>query len=76
MRPASESAAAKVERDFGRLDILINNAGVMLGRSDRRKSSEQSLDIWRKTFETNFFGLIATTQAFLPLCARATPDAS
>lgn len=63
-------AAEKVERDFGRLDILINNAGVMVD-DETKKVSEQSLDAWRKTFETNLFGLIATTQAFLPLLHKS-----
>ncbi len=64
------AAAAKVEQESGRLDILINNAGMMI--DDREgKVSEQSLDIWRRTFETNLFGLIATTQAFLPLLRKS-----
>jgi NAD(P)-dependent dehydrogenase (short-subunit alcohol dehydrogenase family) len=65
-----QAAAAQVERDFGRLDILVNNAGVMI-REPRNKVSEQSLKAWRETFETNFFGLIATTQAFLPLLRKS-----
>jgi NAD(P)-dependent dehydrogenase (short-subunit alcohol dehydrogenase family) len=63
-------AAQAVERDYGRLDILVNNAGVMLDEKDKT-ASEQSLAIWRKTFETNLFGLIATTQAFLPLLRKS-----
>jgi len=63
-------AAAQVEREYGRLDILINNAGVMLDDS-KKKVSEQSLEIWRQTFDTNLFGLIATTQAFLPLLRKS-----
>ena len=63
-------AVTQVERDFGRLDILVNNAGVMLDDREK-KPSEQSLDVWRKTFDTNLFGLIATTQAFLPLLRKS-----
>jgi NAD(P)-dependent dehydrogenase (short-subunit alcohol dehydrogenase family) len=59
-----------VEREFGRLDILINNAGIMLD-DPTKKVSEQSLAAWRGTFETNLFGLIATTQAFLPLLRKS-----
>ena len=63
-------AAAQVERDFGYLDILINNAGVMLDDSGK-KVSEQSLETWRATFATNLLGLIDTTQAFLPLLRKS-----
>jgi NAD(P)-dependent dehydrogenase (short-subunit alcohol dehydrogenase family) len=37
----------------------------------KKKPSEQSLEMWRKTFETNLFGLIATTQAMLPLLRKS-----
>ena len=63
-------AAEQVERDYGRLDILVNNAGVMLDDQES-KASEQSLETWRKTFDTNVFGLIATTEAFLPLLRKS-----
>jgi NAD(P)-dependent dehydrogenase (short-subunit alcohol dehydrogenase family) len=64
------NAAKKVEGEFGHLDILINNAGVMLD-DDKKKASEQSLDTWRKTFATNLFGLVETTNAFLPLLRKS-----
>jgi len=63
-------AVKQVESDYGRLDILVNNAGVMVD-DEKKKPSEQSLETWRKTFETNLFGLIATTQAFLPLLRKS-----
>ncbi len=70
-KPASvQKAAEKVTKDFGRLDILINNAAVMVDDTDK-KPSDQSLDVWRDTFETNFFGLIETTRAFLPLLRKS-----
>src|SRR6266404_7944303 len=65
-----KKAAARIERDYGRLDILVNNAGVMVD-DDKKKPSEQSLEAWRKTFDTNVFGLIATTQAMLPLLRKS-----
>jgi NAD(P)-dependent dehydrogenase (short-subunit alcohol dehydrogenase family) len=65
-----QKASAQIERDYGRLDILVNNAGVMFDDREK-KPSEQSLEAWRKTFETNLFGLVATTQALLPLLRKS-----
>ena len=64
-------AVDNVAQEFGQLDILINNAGVMVD-DQTKKVSEQSLDAWRTTFDTNVFGLIATTQSFLPLLRKST----
>jgi NAD(P)-dependent dehydrogenase (short-subunit alcohol dehydrogenase family) len=64
-----KEAAHEVEQKFGRLDILVNNAGIMV--DDRKANVEQPLEIWRKTFDTNFFGLIETTNAFLPLLRKS-----
>jgi len=66
-------AVEEVASKHGKLDILVNNAGVF--RDDmQRKPSEQTLDTWRETFDTNVFGVVATTQAFLPLL-RLAPSA-
>lgn len=65
-----QKTAARIERDYGRLDILVNNAGVMVD-DPKKKPSEQSLEAWRKTFETNLFGVVATTQALLPLLRKS-----
>src|SRR5207342_3727195 len=67
------AAAQDVARKHGRLDILVNNAGVLVD-DWQRKPSEQSLATWRETFDTNVFGVVATTQAFLPLL-RLAPSA-
>jgi NAD(P)-dependent dehydrogenase (short-subunit alcohol dehydrogenase family) len=57
-------AAADVTARFGKLDVLVNNAGVATGSAP---PSQQSLAAMRQLFETNVFGVIAVTQAFLPL---------
>ncbi|AGY59405.1 SDR family oxidoreductase [Gloeobacter kilaueensis] len=65
------SAVQQVEQRFGRLDILINDAGVMLehewGISTVITVSDETI---RQTFETNFFGLVNVTRAFLPLLRK------
>lgn len=67
---ASHQRAAKfVAERFGRLDVLVNNAGVALDGSF--KASDVPQDLLRKTFDTNFFGVIAVTQAFLPLLRKS-----
>jgi len=52
---------AILESNFGRLDILINNAGVMLDWGG------VTLDAFRQTYETNVFAPYFITQALLPL---------
>ncbi len=63
-------AAAQIEREFGRLDILINNAGIIQYTTDGLASTV-TLDTLRQTFETNVFGLVAITQALLPLLRKS-----
>jgi len=64
------TAASEVEAKYGRLDILVNNAGIMIDDVSKTPS-QQPLANWRKTFDTNVFGLIAVTQAFLPLLQKS-----
>ena len=64
------AAARDVEKKHGRLDILVNNAGILVDDL-AKKPSEQTLDAWRKTFDTNLFALVAVTQAFLPLLRKS-----
>ena len=67
---SNELAAKQIGEKHGHLDILINNAGI-LADEQGRKPSEQTLDTWRKTFDTNVFGLVAVTNVFLPLLKKA-----
>jgi NAD(P)-dependent dehydrogenase (short-subunit alcohol dehydrogenase family) len=64
-----EATRDYLDKTYGKLDILINNAGVCL--DSKQQPSKVSLDIIRKTLETNFIGVVAITQALLPLIYRS-----
>lgn len=57
------SAIHAVTELFGRMDVLVNNAGYAVGGY----VEEVSMEAWRRQMETNFFGLIAVTKAVLPI---------
>jgi NAD(P)-dependent dehydrogenase (short-subunit alcohol dehydrogenase family) len=75
------AAAARVRDEFGRLDVLVNNAAI----SNTRKQPGQSVEEYAKTtrpsnvsfeemravWDTNVFGVLAVYQAMLPLLRKA-----
>jgi NAD(P)-dependent dehydrogenase (short-subunit alcohol dehydrogenase family) len=54
-----QAAAASIEADYGRLDVLVNNAAI----ADRADGppSRTSIDAVRHIFDPNFFGTLAVT---------------
>lgn len=61
-----QAAAKRVEHQHGRLDILINNAGI-LPEAAAETDGPLDLRMFRETFETNVFGVVSVIQEFLPL---------
>jgi NAD(P)-dependent dehydrogenase (short-subunit alcohol dehydrogenase family) len=66
----SPESIAKAAASLPALDILVNNAGVSTDAGMLLK--DVTPDILRKTFDTNYFGVIAVTQAMLPLLRKST----
>jgi NAD(P)-dependent dehydrogenase (short-subunit alcohol dehydrogenase family) len=66
---ASVAAAARqVEQEVGRLDVLVNNAGVLL---EQAAPPDSDVEVFRRTYETNVFGVLRVTNAFLPALRRS-----
>ncbi|MCJ1368842.1 hypothetical protein MMC20_000049 [Loxospora ochrophaea] len=61
------AAVSHVESEYGRLDVLINNAGVFLDGS----TDLSTRDLFAKTFDANVFGSVCLTEAFLPLLRKS-----
>jgi NAD(P)-dependent dehydrogenase (short-subunit alcohol dehydrogenase family) len=69
-RPDSlRDAAAWIEKDAGKLDVLVNNAGITVAGDG--PPTKADIDAVRRVFETNFFGTLAVTQAMLPLLRKS-----
>jgi len=66
------AACTQIEIDGG-LDVLINNAGIepRLAGNAIPAASDETADSMRATFETNVFGLVRVTHAFLPLVQKS-----
>jgi NAD(P)-dependent dehydrogenase (short-subunit alcohol dehydrogenase family) len=68
-----EAAAETLRAEVGHLDVLINNAGILGEVTD---PADMTADRIRHVYETNVFGLVRVTHAFLPLlrASAATPS--
>ena len=66
---SQDNAAKFIADKFGKLDILINNAGI--AQDFQIPASQGTLEQWRTTFETNVFNLVSLTQKLLPLVKKS-----
>lgn len=81
-RASIADAAQRIDTEFGRLDVLVQNAGIFSTRmpslglslgeyAPLSPASKASLDEVRQVWETNVFGVLAVYQALLPLLRKA-----
>ena len=66
-----QQAAEWIEAEYGRLDVLVNNAGTSSVARRGYPPSQTSLEDMRAVYEINVFGVVAVTNAMLPLLRRA-----
>ena len=66
-----QEAARQVEQLHGRVDILINNAGILPEATADDVEQPLDLRMFRESFETNVFGAVSVTKEFLPLLRRS-----
>jgi NAD(P)-dependent dehydrogenase (short-subunit alcohol dehydrogenase family) len=62
------ASIADAARQVHSLDILVNNAGIS---GDGKTADHEDLDTFRRIYETNVFGVVAVTNAFLPALQRS-----
>lgn len=67
--PVIDDAARLIEAGYGRLDILINNAGI--SRDRPHPPDELPVAALREIYETNVLGVVAVTNAMLPLLRKS-----
>ncbi|HEX6684919.1 MAG TPA: SDR family oxidoreductase [Candidatus Limnocylindrales bacterium] len=63
-------ATMQIDARFGKLDVLVNNAAIAKADGDWKPSST-TVDTMRAVYETNVFGVVAVTNAMLPLLRKA-----
>jgi NAD(P)-dependent dehydrogenase (short-subunit alcohol dehydrogenase family) len=65
------AAAEMVSKQWGKVDVLVNNAGIILELSAKIRPAALELTMLKETFETNLFGAFAVIRYFLPLLKQS-----
>ncbi|KAF2106402.1 putative carbonyl reductase [Lophiotrema nucula] len=65
------AAAKEVEAKYGKLDVLVNNAGIGVDYTWTGQVDDLRR-VYKETFETNVFGSGVVTEAFIPLLSKSS----
>ncbi|RKU47442.1 hypothetical protein DL546_008824 [Coniochaeta pulveracea] len=68
------AAVTLVQEKFGRLDVLVNNAGIYLDAYKPTVQEPPVRELFVRTFQTNVFGAAVLTDALLPLLVKSTEE--
>ena len=68
-----DALVSYIDTKYGKLDVLVNNAGIMHSGEPGGINSSESVksEVLRETFEVNFFSLVSLTQKLLPLIKKS-----
>ena len=61
------AAAESIREKYGHIGVLVNNAGILIEHQKDRPPRKA----WKDTFDTNLFGVVAVTEAFIPLLRKS-----
>ncbi|HYN27014.1 MAG TPA: SDR family oxidoreductase [Burkholderiales bacterium] len=61
--------AGHIESEYGRVDVLVNNAGILIDSHSTSVLKEKE-ETFRTTLETNFYGALRMCQALVPLMQK------
>ncbi len=68
-----DSLVRHIDRAYGKLDVLVNNAGIMHSGEPTGVNTAEVVkaEVLRETFDVNFFSLVSLTQKLLPLLKKS-----
>ncbi|BAY08663.1 SDR family oxidoreductase [Calothrix sp. NIES-2098] len=68
---SSQELADFIEKEFGKFDVLVNNAGIYIdAQAGDNSIFDAKIDTLKQTLETNVYGVLRVTQALIPLMKK------